>query len=174
MYFVNDEHNDHCLFWSESIITIFWNLWSSNTTLYDPSNFIGNEDGNADVDDTFDSFERKKLRSKSVRFSHVEIREHEVVLGDPTTSKMYPLSLGWGHSETKMIDLDEHIESRSIKSICRRNKNPTLVDSRILFRLRTYERFERLAIVGGHQLTDLYRMEKQRNDHRYCGDNIML
>lgn len=73
-----------------------------------------------------DSSAKHELSSRSVQFSHIEVREYEIELGDcPYCSYGPPISLGWAYSSSSMIEIDEYERSRSTK-MCRKGKELVL------------------------------------------------
>jgi hypothetical protein len=55
-----------------------------------------------------------KMRSKTVKFGNLRIREHTVVLGDhPCCSAGCPLELGWKHESETELALDDYETTRT-------------------------------------------------------------
>lgn len=51
-------------------------------------------------------------RRRSIRFSVVEIRTHNVILGDHPFCSSLPIQLGWEHEESEVVDFDLFEQSR--------------------------------------------------------------
>lgn len=105
----------------------------------------------------------KHVPKKSVSFSTVNIREHQVILGDhPCTSDSLPLSLGWAHTEEqRVMDVDTYEIIRSSHRRC-------LSDMQLTF----LERKNILKRVGG--LTERDIMHEQRRAFRESFDDPAL
>ena len=96
----------------------------------------------------------EKTQKKSVSFSNLEIREHNVIFGDHPCSSKLPISLGWEHaSSTIKVEIDSYENSRS---------NYRRVGSDI--RLSERERKNILKRVGG--MTELDIKDAQRRHSR--------
>lgn len=52
-------------------------------------------------------------RSRRVRFSTVEVREHEILLGDHPWCSDYPLSIGWGHLPIRTLNIEDVEENKA-------------------------------------------------------------
>lgn len=72
----------------------------------------------------------KRMPKKSVSFSTVNIREHQVIVGDhPCTPDSLPLSLGWAHTEEpRIVDIDTFEIIRSSHRRCRSEMQLTFLD----------------------------------------------
>lgn len=89
---------------------------------------------------------------RTVSFSHLEIREHSLIVGDhPSCSTGLPLSLGWKHAlgPSRIIPLDDYEESRGAR------KHGSLM------RLSPMERKYLLKRVGGMSEKDLVQAERR-------------
>jgi hypothetical protein len=149
---------------SNTLLLSFWNLWKKNL-FYE---FASTYTNSSSIDEQIlGENENKKLnrteKRGSVRFSHVEIREHRVTLGEHPCCKLYPVTLDWDHAEIVTVGIDEHTRNRQMKSIARINENPKKRNTRA-FQLRTQERFRRLALVSGMEGAELFNLEKDRHE----------
>lgn len=97
---------------------------------------------------------------KSVSFSTVNIREHQVIVGDhPYTSDSLPLSLGWAHAEEpRVVDIDTYEIIRSSHRRCQSDMQLTFL-----------ERKNILKRVGGLSERDI--MHGQRRAFRESYDD---
>jgi len=99
----------------------------------------------------------RRTHKKKVSFSNLEIREYSVVFGDHPSCANLPLTLGWGHSEEEIIDLNAWEQSRAGY---RRHGHE--------LRLTYFERKNVLKRVGGMSESDLVGHQH----HRSSGDRI--
>eukprot|EP00934_Nitzschia_sp_Nitz4_P006011 Nitzschia sp. Nitz4//scaffold116_size91068//7581//10009//NITZ4_004946-RA/size91068-snap-gene-0.1-mRNA-1//1//CDS//3329533542//6001//frame0 len=61
----------------------------------------------------------RMVMEKKVRFGNIQLREHERAVGDnPSCSTGPPVGIGWRHSETKIINIDEFERERAHKPKC--------------------------------------------------------
>eukprot|EP00814_Leptocylindrus_danicus_P008533 CAMPEP_0116011364 /NCGR_PEP_ID=MMETSP0321-20121206/4527_1 /TAXON_ID=163516 /ORGANISM="Leptocylindrus danicus var. danicus, Strain B650" /LENGTH=248 /DNA_ID=CAMNT_0003480589 /DNA_START=155 /DNA_END=901 /DNA_ORIENTATION=+ len=89
---------------------------SSHTNLNDIA-----EEGECDDE----AITKSPLR-RSVQFSHIEVREYDIELGDcPYCSYGPPITLGWNYGPSTRIEIDEYEGSKSAK-MCRRGKELVL------------------------------------------------
>ena len=56
---------------------------------------------------------RSNTPSQGVRFSNVETREYERIVGDPEDLLGPPLAIGWSYNVQESVDLDKYEEERS-------------------------------------------------------------
>jgi hypothetical protein len=134
-----------------------------NLPFYDSKDSVASSSGN-DIDST------KKLRKrtrKSVQFSHVEVRVHEIILGDHPSTEFYPVSLGWGHRETEIFDVEHYLHIKAIRSKQRQQQQHGLPNNHKLclktLRVKAIKRFDRLIEVGGYDEMELVEMERARH-----------
>ena len=102
----------------------------------------------------------KHMPKKSVSFSTVNIREHQVIVGDhPCTADSLPLSLGWAHAEeSHVMDVDTYEIIRTSHRRCRSDMQLTFL-----------ERKNILKRVGGLSERDI--MHEQRRAFRESFDD---
>lgn len=155
------DKQQHIMSADNSFVFSLWSLWKRNFSYESYGSIEINSDLESESKEH--AIKGKSEQKRSVRFSHVEIREHAVTLGDHS-SKLYPVTLDWTHTETETIDINEHIRNRIMNSIQRGNENPKKSSGTKAFRLRTAERFKRLAIVTGIEVVELFNMEKDRHE----------
>mmetsp|Transcript_1718 Transcript_1718/g.2370 ORF Transcript_1718/g.2370 Transcript_1718/m.2370 type:complete len:223 (-) Transcript_1718:147-815(-) len=101
----------------------------------------------------------RRTTKKKVSFSNLEIREYSVVFGDHPSCENLPLSLGWGHSEDEIIDLNAWEHSRAGY---RRHGYE--------LKLSFFERKNILKRVGGMSESDLVELERERR----CGGKVCV
>lgn len=89
---------------------------------------------------------------KSVSFSTVNIREHQVIVGDhPCAAGSLPLSLGWAHAtESRVIDIDTYEVIRSEHRRCLSDMQLTFLDRKNI-----------LKRVGGLTERDIIREQRR-------------
>lgn len=116
-------------------------------------------------DSSSDSESSTELGRKSPRrvsFADVSFREYEVTVADsPAAASIYPIGLGWKHSDTVTLDLHDFENSYSAAV-----KNPfsgTIRGFRKPRRLSTADRFTRLANFSGLSPEELYDLEMKRS-----------
>lgn len=106
------------------------------------------------------SSSKDSMPKKSVSFSTVNIREHQVIVGDhPCTADSLPLSLGWAHAEeSHVMDVDTYEKYRTSHRRCRSDMQLTFL-----------ERKNILKRVGGLSERDI--MHEQRRAFRESFDD---
>jgi len=100
--------------------------------------------------------------TRQVSFAGVSIREYEPTVADSPNPTIYPIGLGWKHSETITLGLKEFENSFYSASI----KNPfggTVRGFRRPRRLTAADRFTRLANFSGLTVEELYDLESTRS-----------
>uniref|UniRef100_A0A7S4K9D1 Uncharacterized protein n=1 Tax=Odontella aurita TaxID=265563 RepID=A0A7S4K9D1_9STRA len=100
---------------------------------------------------------RRHRKRKTVRFSTVHIREHEIVIGDsPSCDTGIPISLGWGYASSLNTKVDSYERSREgVRKTCSGN---IAADE---LQLSRRKRMTLLAEVGGYAWKDLVREERR-------------
>ena len=106
------------------------------------------------------SSSKHTMPKKSVSFSTVNIREHQVIVGDhPYTSDSLPLSLGWAHAEEpRVVDIDTYEIIRSSHRRCQSDMQLTFLERKTI-----------LKLVGGLSERDI--MHEQRRAFRESYDD---
>ena len=91
-------------------------------------------------------------RRKSVTFSTVKIREHQIIVGDhPCAADSLPLSLGWAHAEeSRVVDLNTYETIRSPRRRC-------VSDMQLSF----FDRKDILKRVGGLSERDIVHEQRR-------------
>lgn len=86
------------------------------------------EDGNDELED----MPQDRILSKKVSFTHIEIREYDVVLGDNPCAYGPSLSLGWKCHRNFTMEMDNYEESKPERRSQRQMQLPRYVRERIL------------------------------------------
>lgn len=122
---------------------------------------VETSDSSSDSEASSEDFRASKSE-KRVSFAGVSVREYELTVADsPVASSIYPIGLGWKHSETMTVGMKE-FESRHSSSL----KYPfttTVRGFRKARRLNTADRFTRLANFSGLTAKELYDLELTRS-----------
>ena len=94
-------------------------------------------------------------KKSKVKFSHVQIREYAIVLGDHPYCDMYPLSLDWKHVETLTTSMEDFEENHR-----RRIPNATKVFSPVVGRkiLKKGKEMCNMVNVRARKLSVMERM----------------
>mmetsp|Transcript_31432 Transcript_31432/g.94029 ORF Transcript_31432/g.94029 Transcript_31432/m.94029 type:complete len:186 (-) Transcript_31432:89-646(-) len=88
----------------------------------------------------------------TVRFSHVEIRQYSIIIGDHPMCMSLPLSLGWEYDpKTTVIDINLYEELRG--------QRPHRTGSELV--LSYYERRNRIRKVAGLTEVEIFCAERQ-------------
>lgn len=164
----NDYDSNISSSYENNILFTLWNWWRKNDTLYQHDEEISfSEDDNEVIIDQQQhniSQEQRNIKNRAVQFSHVDIREYDVTLGDHPKTKLYPISLDWTYNaNTITLDLEEHINLNMQKQCDRLIEKPTK-SGRSAFRLKAPERFQRITDVTGISMNALYKMEVSRHE----------
>lgn len=88
-----------------------------------------------------DAISLESCEKKTVSFSSVQLREHNVILGDHDADHGFPLALDWKHAPERTIDIDDYEDGR--RSCRGESKRGEEVD-----RLTVEERQARLRFMG--------------------------
>mmetsp|Transcript_29728 Transcript_29728/g.28587 ORF Transcript_29728/g.28587 Transcript_29728/m.28587 type:complete len:185 (-) Transcript_29728:85-639(-) len=98
----------------------------------------------------------KQKQTKSVSFSKLEIREHNIVYGDHPCASSLPISLGWEHSSSIIeVDIDSY---ENVRADYRRKGDE--------IRLSQLERKNLLKRVGGLTESDIKDAQRRHNRMR--------
>mmetsp|Transcript_11814 Transcript_11814/g.14731 ORF Transcript_11814/g.14731 Transcript_11814/m.14731 type:complete len:301 (+) Transcript_11814:140-1042(+) len=82
----------------------------------------------------YNTAKEAKRNSKSVSFKNVHIREYDIILGDhPCCSCGPALSLGWDHSDTKIVEIGHFERTHSPRRSRRQLKMGSQLREKILF-----------------------------------------
>jgi hypothetical protein len=71
------------------------------------------------------SIKKKRKKKKQVSFSVVQIRKHEVILGDSPNCTLPLLAIDWKHTNRILVMDVEHFEQRKQRHGHRQRKNDT-------------------------------------------------
>jgi hypothetical protein len=139
----------------DKMLSTIWIVWQ-NLLFYDSK-------ASDNASTVIDAGNNHRLRTrKSVQFSNVEVRVHEIILGDHPSTELYPISLGWAHLETEIFDVDHYLHIRAIR-LEQKMREHTHKLRRTVLRLKAITRFDRLIDVGGLDEMELVEMEKARH-----------
>ena len=110
--------------------------------------------------------EEKGLESFSVSFGTVEIREHDIILGDnPAVSSGAALTIDWEHFDEDSFELDEYESTRPEKRTCSEMSIPERYRFEILKRC-DYSTREIVAQAKETEVLRLQRLETSNQLYR--------
>jgi len=108
--------------------------------------------------------EKLVRNTKVVSFSHIQIREHGVCIGDnPAGRKGVPLSIEWDSLNERKFDIDAYEESRPL----RRAASQLVIPSSVREMMLRNGGYSRKEIQQATKSVNLIRIARRRTDESY-------